>query len=348
MSVYIDRKYLLLISSRLSKFAQKKEDLFNFRCCYCGDSQKNLHKARGYVYRKGNDYFYICHNCNVSTTFAKLLQFIDAERYKEYAFERYANGDNKHSPYQKPNIQEVLTGPKPIEKYKNLDDVRTEGLPSVDMLPDGHYAKEYIRNRRIPENFWNEIFFTKDYKNFLDRFFPNHGKENLPNDARIVLFYTDIDETITNVTGRALAADNDIRYITVKILDRKKIFGLHRSGPEKVYITEGQFDSFFLPNAVASGDANLIGLADFMSKFNYSGITLVFDNQPRNKDIVKQMKFAIDLGYAVTLLPYDPNSKDINEMVRSGMSSEEVKKLIDDNTFQGLTASMNFTKWRKC
>ncbi len=93
MSVYIDRKYLLLISSRLQQFKQKKEDLFNFRCLYCGDSKKNKLKARGYVYRKSNDYFFICHNCGKSTTFAKFLEHVDGTTYKQYILERYATGE---------------------------------------------------------------------------------------------------------------------------------------------------------------------------------------------------------------------------------------------------------------
>ena len=74
MSVYIERKFLGFISSKLEQFKQKQTDLYNFRCPYCGDSKRNKLKARGYVYRKSNDYFFICHNCGKSTTFAKLLE----------------------------------------------------------------------------------------------------------------------------------------------------------------------------------------------------------------------------------------------------------------------------------
>jgi hypothetical protein len=58
MSVYIDRKFLGFVSSKLEQFKQKQTDLYNFRCPYCGDSKKNKLKARGYVYRKSNDYFW--------------------------------------------------------------------------------------------------------------------------------------------------------------------------------------------------------------------------------------------------------------------------------------------------
>ncbi len=352
MSVYTDRKYLLLISPRLRNFKSKKNDLFNFSCPICGDSKKNLTKARGYVYKKGNNYFYICHNCNVSTTFSKFLNQLDADQYKEYIMERFSNGENKFSNFQKPDFSEILTGPKPIDRIRSLETIRAafdDDFMDMASLPDEHYAKAYIKARQIPENFWNEIFYVKNYKEFLDKNFPNHGKENLPEDARIVLFYTNENKEITNVSGRALE-NTKLRYVTVKILDQRKVFGLHRMNPaERIYITEGQFDSMFLPNAIASGDSNVDGLGDYIkTHYKCNDIVLVFDNQPRNKDIVRQINASIEKGYTVSLLPYDPNTKDLNEMIKEGSSLEELKKLIDDYSFNGLIAKMKFTEWRKC
>ena len=42
---YIDTKYINLVSVRLNKFAEKKRGLYNFRCPYCGDSQKYKNKC---------------------------------------------------------------------------------------------------------------------------------------------------------------------------------------------------------------------------------------------------------------------------------------------------------------
>ena len=348
MSVYIDRKYLLFISSRMGNFATKKEDLYNFRCPYCGDSQKNKNKSRGYVYRKDNDYFYRCHNCNLGTTFGKFLEFVDAGLYKEYIFERYANGDNKHSPVEKPALTDYLSGPKPEERFRTLSMVI--GNDTIENLPDGHYAKEYIRARMIPQEYWNEIVYTDKFRDFLDKNFPDHDKVNVPNDARIVLFYTDKKCRVTNVAGRALAADNKIRYITVKVLDERKVFGLHRlNRMDRVYVTEGQFDSLFLPNAVACGDSNLLGMADYLRKeHNCDDIVLVYDNTPRNKDLVTQMNRAVENGSKVVILPYDPDAKDLNEMVKSGKTLADLKTMIDNNVYSGLSAKLKLKEWRKC
>ena len=51
---YIDQKYLNLVSPMLPLFKKKGDNLWNFRCPYCGDSQKSRTKARGYVFRKKN------------------------------------------------------------------------------------------------------------------------------------------------------------------------------------------------------------------------------------------------------------------------------------------------------
>ena len=46
--LWVDKKYLRLISSRFRNSKWKNEDLLNHSCPYCGDSEKNPHKARGY------------------------------------------------------------------------------------------------------------------------------------------------------------------------------------------------------------------------------------------------------------------------------------------------------------
>jgi len=169
MSVYIDRKYLLLISSRLERFSQKKEDLFNFRCPICGDSKKNKLRARGYIYRKNNDYFYTCHNCRASTTFSKFLKQIDEDFHRQYVLERYTAGDNGHANYKKPVFN--LAGPKPTEIFTEKVYIRNINLKNISNLPENHPAVQYILNRKIPKEHWSEIYFHDAFKDFLDATF---------------------------------------------------------------------------------------------------------------------------------------------------------------------------------
>lgn len=339
--IYVDRKYLLMTSSRLERFKQVNEDLYNFRCPYCGDSHKNKIKARGYIYKIGNGYNFICHNCNVSTTFGKLLEYLDAEQYREYVLEKYV-GEKEETPVF------LNEGKKPMLMFVRYIDEFYHA--SIKELPDKHFAKEYIKNRLIPQKYWQEMVFTDNFKVWMDHNFPHHEKENLPKDPRIILFYTDLDGGITQVAGRALAAEEKLRYVTVKVSEGKKVFGLYRTNLGlKIYITEGQFDSLFLPNAVASGDANLNGLAEYLQKsFQCEDLVLVWDNTPRNRDVVRALDEAVTAGYKVVMLPYNEDSKDINEMIKNGLTKETMWTWLENNTYQGLEAKLKLKEWRRC
>ena len=109
---FVDTKYIGLVSVRLQKFSKKKEGLYAFRCPYCGDSQKNKNKTRGYIYRSKNDHNFKCHNCGVSRSFTNFLKDQDVSLYDEYVMERYKSGltgrstntPNPVVPSSKPNF----------------------------------------------------------------------------------------------------------------------------------------------------------------------------------------------------------------------------------------------------
>jgi hypothetical protein len=334
MSVYIDRTFLLRISSRLGKFTQKKIDLYNFRCPLCGDSQKNKSKARGFVYRKKSDYFYMCHNCNVSTTFYNFLKQIDEKLSKEYQLERYKDGSqNANTP--KPDFTEAQT--KPVFKEK----IRLESLHS---LPETHFAKSYVQQRKIPESFLSELYYAPDFATFVQSL--EIEKEGLQkNDQRLIIPFYDENKNLFALQGRALG-ESKIRYITIKLKeDSPKVFGLDRVDKEKmVYVVEGPIDSMFLENAVATADSNLESITKVLPK---EKVVLVFDNEPRNKEIVKQINLAIDNHFNVVIWPEFIDSKDINEMILDGFSPDEIQDIISKNTFINLRAKMEFVNWKK-
>ena len=135
MSVYIDRNFLLQVSPKLQRFSRKKDDLYNFRCPLCGDSQKNKTKARGFVFRKKNDYFYMCHNCGASTSFYNFLKQVDPAMLQEYSMELYRNSANTNAP--EPTFSEFKS--QPVFRKK-------PDLPTIASLPDEHFAKQYVIN----------------------------------------------------------------------------------------------------------------------------------------------------------------------------------------------------------
>jgi len=336
MSVFIDRSFLLRMSPKLGRFSKKKDDLYNFRCPLCGDSQKNKLKARGFVYRKQNDYFFMCHNCGASTTFYNFLKQVDESLLKEYQLERYKNGETGNNNYPKPEFEEYKTETPKFKKALEL--------PTIDSLPEAHFAKNYVSQRRIPETFYSQLYFAEDFAAFIQSL--GIEKENLhKDDKRLVIPFYDKDKNLIAIQGRALG-ESKLRYITLKLHDdNKKVYGLDRANTESmVYVTEGPIDSMFLENAVATADSNLESITDCVDKSN---VVLVFDNEPRNKEIINKINHAIENHFNVVIWPEFIEEKDINEMVLNGFSPDEIQDIISKNTFVNLRAKMEFVNWKK-
>jgi len=95
---------------------------------------------------------------------------------------------------------------------------------------------------------------------------------------------------------------------------------------------------------VAAGDANLTAVAD---KLGIVNTVLIYDNEPRNKEIVNMVERAVKNNYRVVIWPNNVEGKDINEMIMDGMTESEIKEIIDTNTFSGLRALTEFTYWKK-
>jgi hypothetical protein len=193
----------------------------------------------------------------------------------------------------------------------------------------------------------NKLLFTQHYKQFCDALVQNHGKQII-DDARLVIpFYNEYNELIA-VSGRALETNNKtLRYVTIRTIesDKKLIYGMDRVDLNRpVKIVEGPIDSLFLSNCIASGDANLLLVANEISAAKK---VLIFDNEPRNKEIVKMMQNAIKSHHNVVIWPNNTQGKDINEMIIAGKSVDEIEKIISSNTFRDIEAQLKINMWKK-
>jgi len=339
---YIDTKYISLISPRLRNFTKKSDYLWNFSCPYCGDSKKNKKKARGFVYRTKNDLFYKCHNCSVGTTLSKLIEFVDSSLHKEYVMERYKEGQTSSGRAGKGTGQTVsapkFNFKKPVFKTKP----KFEGLVSFADLDVNHPAVEFLENRMLPRKTWNDIYFCPKFFEFTNTLVPNKFPILDGDHPRMIIPFRKEDGTIFAYQGRAFGKELQ-KYITI-ILDKDhpKIFGLNRivSG-NTINVVEGPFDSLFLPNCVAVAQSDL-RIPQFKDK-----AVLIPDNEPRNKEVCKQIEKFIDEDYSVVIWPKGVKSKDINEMVTSGMSVLEILTCIHSNTHSGLHARTVFQNWKR-
>ena len=336
MTEFVDAHYVNLLSNRLDKFVRKKTDVYNFRCPYCGDSQKHRNKARGYFFRVKTDLVYKCHNCGVGRTLPNFLKDNAPDLYDEYIMERYKSGTTGKGSYvPKPKFN------KPVFKKK-------EDLESISSLNNEHPAVKYLADRQIPKKFWNELFYTKDFCTWVNKNKPSFTQ--IKNDKpRIVIPFIKPSEKEDGgyhegwfgFQGRSLDPKDQLRYITIMLDENQsKVYGLHRINPhEKVYIVEGPFDSLFLENSVGMAGSDI----DPRS-YNWSDYIWVYDNEPRNREIVNRIESTINRGDKVVIWPSTIDEKDINDMFNSGIDPQSV---IESNIYQGLQAKLKLNNWKK-
>jgi transcription elongation factor Elf1 len=336
--LWIDAKYIGLISYKLRNFKQRKAYYWNFSCPICGDSKKNPLKARGFVYQLQNGLIYKCHNCGYSSNLGNLIKHLDPMLYNEYVLERYKTNTEKHVDHVDFFDTTIQVNPEPV-----LSDSILDSLSRVDRLPDGHIAKEYVRDRKIPEDKWSLLYYADKFKEWSNK---NKQQFEAKTDSpRLVIPFFNKHGKCFMYQGRAFD-DEQPKYIAVKIDEsEEKVYGLDRVDYSKrVYAVEGPIDAIFLPNTVAVGGA---GFDIPYTRSIKSNITLVMDNEPRNKEIVKQLGKYVQAGYSICMWPDTVKEKDINEMVLAGKSIESIMETINTNTFTGLSAQLRFNDWKK-
>ena len=294
------------------------------------------------MFQKGTNLFFNCHNCGVGTNLGNLIKHVDPSLHKEYVLERYKSGESGFSNFKSPSFDIPAPRFDKVAKEKHF-----EHAEWVSKLPSGHFCLAYCTNRRFLSTMVDTLLFTPNYKKFCDALVPNHGKE-ITADARLVIPFYDKYNTLIGISGRALEnSDYKLRYVTLRTNESqdKLIYGMDKVNTnELVKIVEGPLDSMFLTNCVGSGDSALIQTAKLIDAENK---VLIFDNEPRNKEIVKLMDDAIKLGYDVVIWPDTMEQKDINEMVMAGFSPDEIERIISSNSFSGLKAQMRFVSWKK-
>ena len=332
MSSYIDLKFINEVSARLSQFKKKGDYLFNFRCPHCGDSKKNKTKARAYLYRVKNDMFFKCHNCSEGQSFSNFLKFLDNKKYEQYLLERY-KGSAPSTPQPK------FTDFKPV--FKEVDIL--DGLTPVSELKEDHPVKQYVLRRKIPEKYFSKLYLSDKFMSFVNKAKPNTFGHTKGEHPRLIIPFYDNQNKVFAFQGRAFGKEQP-KYLTVKLDENKqKVYGLESVNlQEPLYIVEGPIDSMFLKNCLAAAGA------DLTLKVEPSNVTYIFDNEPRNKEIIKRMYDVIEKDYNLVVWPDNMRHKDINDMIMSGMSIAEVQTIISTNTFAKLEALTKLSYYKKC
>lgn len=331
----IDHKYVGLLSNRLQRFTRVNNKTYNFRCPICGDSKRNSYKTRGYIYEKKDHLLYFCHNCGASMRFGNFLKTFDSVLHQEYVQEKFIEKMGGHT-QPKADITTIVW-----PKYRLDSPLKT--LKKISALDPDHPAKRYVMKRKIPTKYHHKLFYCPKFKNWVNGVIPDKFKDPDPDEPRLIIPFIDKKGNCFGVQGRSFKPDG-IRYITIMFEEgAPKVFGLDDLDYEKhVYVLEGPIDSMFIENSVAMAGSDLN--SQFLSNMNKDKVTFIYDNEPRNKEIVGRMEKVIENGYNIVIWPDDLTYKDINDMELAGVDH---KSIIMNNTFKGLSAVARLAMWKR-
>jgi transcription elongation factor Elf1 len=314
----------------------------NFRCPICGDSQKSKTLARGWIIEKDTSAMFHCFNCGQSHPLWRLLKTVEPALYNDYVIDSKFEKIAAQPPKEKLEGLETITAPVPNFKRSGSPLLK---IKKMGQLAADHPARGYINKRKIPTKAHHRLYYAPKFNAWVNDLIPDklpNTRRDLP---RLILPMIDKDGVVFGFQGRAFDKES-IRYITIMLDETKpKLFGLDQVDfTKKYYVLEGPIDSLFLSNAVAmaGADGNASGLESL------ENAVFVFDNEPRNTEIVNRMNKMLDRGYKVCIWPSKLQVKDVNDMILSGLSSAEIELMIDQNTYQGLIGKFELGDWRRC
>lgn len=328
MSIFVDKKYINLISGHFEKFKWKSDKLANCRCKFCGDSNTNKNKARGYFYVKNNNFFYKCHNCNIGYSLYSIINEVSPSLSKEYNAENFLERNN----FKKDPVRVEIPAQIEIKHHLNI-------IPITE-LEESHKARKFIQDRKIPVEHWKNIGFAKNFAKIAEEFDSSY-KNRFADEERIIILIRS-QMGICGIQGRSFS-NNRMKYITLKKENRSCFYNYDMvDTSKKFYVLEGPIDSMFIDNSIAT--LGMSGFKTLNEKIDDTNAVYVVDNQPYNKEVVNTIEYLIENGKKVCIFPENIKEKDINDMVLANLKPNDI---IDEHTYSGLEARLVFNNWKK-
>lgn len=334
--LYVDEAWMKQLSFGLKRFHKIKKGVHSCRCPFCGDSKKSSTKTRFYFYIRKGSLFAQCKNCSYSRSFYNFVYDYAPQSFEEYKNETLLSNFTKNKREDTNTLVENET--KPDFETPSISTLK--GTKPCLSLDDNHPAMIYLYKRGMKKKQLERLLYTDDFKSVASQLDPEASKKLIDNESRIVIPFYDSDGNIKLIQGRTLKPSK-MKYITIKLHDDvSKIYGLETIDRTRTtYCVEGPIDSLFVDNCLATCDSNLT---------RSDADVLIFDNEPRNPEIVKIMEDAIEDGRSIVIWPNSPDKKiDINDMIKSGISQEMLMKVIRKCTYKGLMAKLKFKQWKK-
>lgn len=331
-----EREYILKISQNLERFKELGDGKFNFKCPICSDG-KTKYKTRAWFIER-DSYLFHCFNCNTQMSLSNFLKEYFPDIYKEFIFDKLKN-NSKNSNTLK------------FKEEKKIDYKTDRFLKNI--LKPSNEVSDYLNSRQIPENRFKDIYVIENFKdlNHIEKY----KDSKFVKEKRVVLPCYNSDGLISGIVARSLDKNASKRYINLKFYDDPNlIFGLYdEKGNFKInlnktiYVVEGAFDSFFIPNCVSVNTSDLLifekVIPENMKK--HLNVVYVCDNECRNKEIIDVYKKIIKSGNKIVIFPKSIKEKDINEIILKHKDID-ILEVLKENVYSGLKAEITLNTWK--
>lgn len=351
MSLWLDEKYLRLVSPSLDHFVQKHPHVFNFRCPLCGDSERNSRKSRGYCFSKSTTLIYKCHNCSVAMPFSALLRRVSRRLYDEYMLEKLKDGPQPKSDEDvfSDTFANVTDGSATMAPTTASPYIIALSEPSLRQPGASLYpVYDYVRNRRVPDSEMGRLWATIHAYTYLSTLVGEDKAAKVKDGEPYLILPLTMTQGMFWY-GAQFRLLTRKEYITYKWSEQEplKVFGLDKWIPaETTYVVEGPLDALFVPNALAACSSDLMGVVHVMEERQVMDPrdprVFVWDNEPRNKEVTRLMRQAISMRESVVIWPRE-YPKDINDMALQGIDPVAA---IQKHTYQGLRAELEYQRWK--
>jgi len=265
---------------------------YNFRCPICGDSKKNTHKKRGYVYT--DKWKFSCYNECGSMSFLEFLKRFHNATYKKIIFHGFT-----HKPKKK-KVEDVKdTSGSKVYKFKEGELISLY----VDN-PISKKALEYCTKRQILKQVYDKWFVCIKDDKFLDR----DSKGNILKDLergyalgneygdRLIIPYYRLGGKWSQFDARTLV-DAVPKYKNVTGVDRE-MYNIDFIDVNKpFFLLEGSINATFIENSVSFGGTQ--HLMPFLEQHpellkNKHNGTIIWDNDDAGYD---ELSARMDLGF---------------------------------------------------
>lgn len=340
----------ILLSLGIKGLRKVSESKFECFCVdsNCGNSHGEKRRKAGFFWSStGGYYVYHCFKCGIS----KPLKYFLKDYYKEIYLQHFLISSES---IEIPQNDFKVTDEKHGEFIRYLFDEKL--IIPIEECKDKE-VWDYIESRKIPKDKLKYLYYSENF-HFISQELKelDSGDEQYnykESDRRICWFFKNRTNEVVGLQGRAVG-NGFPRYMIIRLKDDDIMIGGYENADfsKRLYVVEGYIDSLFLPNAISLNGLHLPTIKHLLEKVKVPELTVIFDNEPLNIQIKKNIDSLVELshryeGLKVCLLPKEMRSigKDINDYIKSGLSSEELIGIINNNSYSRNMLKVQSTFW---